>query len=85
MGRLLANLTELVATVEAESYRSKWVLRKYIPKLNGKLRPLGIPAIADKVLQMAVTKILEAIYEADFLPCSEGLAPVAGRWTQYGN
>ncbi|MGH8547509.1 MAG: hypothetical protein ACRERU_02685 [Methylococcales bacterium] len=45
------------------------VLRQTIPKLNGKLRPLGIPAIADQVLQMAVTKILEAIYEADFLPC----------------
>ncbi len=75
---LLVNLTELVETVKAESYRSKWVLRKYIPKLNGKLRPLGIPAIADKVLQMAVTKILEAIYEADFLPCSYGYRPGRG-------
>ncbi|MCI0734510.1 MAG: hypothetical protein L0Y38_11955 [Methylococcaceae bacterium] len=75
---LLENLTSLVETVKAESYRSKWVLRKYIPKLNGKLRPLGIPAIADKVLQMAVTKILEAIYEADFLPCSYGYRPGRG-------
>jgi group II intron reverse transcriptase/maturase len=75
---LLENLTSLVETVKAESYRSKWVLRKYIPKLNGKLRPLGIPAIADKVLQMAVTKILEAIYEADFLPCSYGYRPHCG-------
>jgi len=75
---LLENLTNLVETVKAEAYRSKWVLRKYIPKLNGKMRPLGIPAIADKVLQMAVTKILEAIYEAEFLPCSYGYRPRRG-------
>lgn len=75
---LLENLTNLVEMVKAEAYRSKWVLRKYIPKLNGKMRPLGIPAIADKVLQMAVTKILEAIYEAEFLPCSYGYRPRRG-------
>ena len=75
---LLENLVELVGAVKAESYRSKWILRKYIPKPNGKLRPLGIPAIADKVLQMAVAKILEAIYEADFLPCSYGYRPRRG-------
>ena len=75
---LLENLMNLVALVKAEAYRSKWVLRKYIPKLNGKMRPLGIPAIADKVLQMAVTKRLEAIYEAEFLPCSDGDRPRRG-------
>jgi retron-type reverse transcriptase len=75
---LLDNLAELAGAVKAESYRSKWVLRKYIPKPNGKSRPLGIPAIADKVLQMAVMKILGAVYEADFLPCNYGYRPRRG-------
>jgi retron-type reverse transcriptase len=51
------------------------VLRKYIPKTGGNLRPLGIPAIADKLLQLAVAKILAAIYEQDFLSCSYGYRP----------
>ena len=75
---LLANIRELAETVKAGRYRARWVLRRYIPKLKGKLRPLGIPAIADKLLQTAVAKILEAIYEADFLPCSYGYRPGVG-------
>jgi RNA-directed DNA polymerase len=75
---LLVNLRELAETVKAGRYRAKWVLRRYIPKLDGKWRPLGIPAIADKLLQTAVAKILEAIYEADFLPCSYGYRPGVG-------
>ena len=72
------NLTELAASVKGGWYRAKLVLRKYIPKLNGKWRPLGIPATADKVLQMAVAKILEAIYEQDFLAGSFGYRPGTG-------
>jgi RNA-directed DNA polymerase len=75
---LNGNVEQLEASVKGGWYRAKWVLGKYIPKLNGKLRPLGLPAIADKLLQMAVAKLLEALYEQDFLPCSYGYRPGTG-------
>jgi RNA-directed DNA polymerase len=75
---LIGNIQQLAQQVKQGTYRAKLVLRKYIPKAGGKLRPLGIPAIADKLLQVAVAKVLEAIYEQDFLPCSYGYRPGMG-------
>jgi group II intron reverse transcriptase/maturase len=72
---LEANLTDLQGRLRRKAYRARLVRRKYIPKGNGKLRPLGIPVLEDKLLQMAVTQILLAIYEMDFLPSSYGYRP----------
>jgi group II intron reverse transcriptase/maturase len=72
------NLADLVGRLVVKRYRAKLVRRKYIPKSNGKLRPLGIPALEDKLLQMAVARVLEAIYEQDFLDCSWGYRPKRG-------
>lgn len=72
---LEANLTDLEGRLKHKAYRARLVRRKYIPKGHGKLRPLGIPVLEDKLLQVAVTQILLAIFEVDFLPCSYGYRP----------
>jgi len=73
-----ANLADLVGRLKEKRYRAKLVRRKYIPKANGKLRALGIPALEDKLLQRAAAQVLEAIYEQDFLDCSWGYRPGRG-------
>jgi RNA-directed DNA polymerase len=72
------NIHQMVERLKRKRYRAKLVRRHYIPKGEGKWRPLGIPAIEDKLLQLAVKRLLEAIYEQDFLSCSYGYRPRVG-------
>ena len=69
------NLKELVEKMKLWKYKPKPVRRVNIPKGEGKERQLGIPAVEDKIVQMGIKKILEAIYEVDFLDFSYGFRP----------
>ena len=72
---LEANLQDLSDRLKRGAYRAKPVRRVYIPKADGRQRPLGVPALEDKIVQRAVVEVLNAIYETDFLGFSYGFRP----------
>ena len=69
------NLEDLVQRLKAKRYKPLPAKRVYIPKNNKEYRPLGLPAIEDKIVQKGIARILEAIYEADFMDSSYGFRP----------
>jgi RNA-directed DNA polymerase len=73
--RLEENLRDLADRVKRGAYRAKPVRRVYIPKADGRQRPLGVTALEDKLLQRALVEVLNAIYETDFLGFSYGFRP----------
>jgi group II intron reverse transcriptase/maturase len=73
--KLEGNLQDLAGRLQRGAYRAKPVKRVYIPKADGRPRPLGVPALEDKIVQRAVVEVLHAIYETDFLGFSYGFRP----------
>jgi len=77
-GNLIENIRDLALRLKEKRYKAKLVRRVYIPKSDGRQRPLGIPALEEKLVQSAAARILNAIYEQDFLTCSFGYRPRVG-------
>jgi RNA-directed DNA polymerase len=73
--RLDENLAGLCARLQSGAYHGKPVRRVYIPKADGRQRPIGIPALEDKIVQRATAEVLSAIYETDFHDFSYGFRP----------
>ena len=77
--KLESNLEELSARLQRGAYRAKAVLRRFITKDDGRLRPLGVTVLEDKLVQRATVMVLNAIYETDFLGFSYGYRPGKGQ------
>jgi hypothetical protein len=75
---LEAHLQDLLTRVHRGSYRAQPSRRAYIPKADGRLRPLGVASLEDKIVQRAVVEVVSAVYEADFLGFSYGCRPGRG-------
>ena len=73
--KLVENIQGLAKQLKDKSYRAADIKRITIPKANGKLRPLGLPTVEDKLVQQSVSQILQSIWEQDFLPNSYGYRP----------
>jgi RNA-directed DNA polymerase len=72
---VVRNVKTLHERLKDGKYQAQPLRRVYIPKENGKQRPISIPALEDKIVQKAMVEILNAIYEQDFLDCSYGFRP----------
>ena len=73
------NIRQLHQRLKEGQYRAQPLRRVYIPKEDGKQRPISIPALEDKLVQKVVVDLLNAIYEQDFLSCSYGFRPGRGQ------
>ncbi len=71
----MGNIQKLHDQIRSEQYRAQPLRRIYIPKEDGKQRPISIPSLEDKIVQKATVELLNAIYEQDFLKCSHGFRP----------
>jgi len=74
-GMSIGRIKSLIESLKDESYQPRPSRRTYIPKKNGKIRPLGIPSVDDKLVQEVVKMILDTIYEGQFETCSHGFRP----------